>query len=452
MGMCISAPQGLIPDSDGNEESYNKRFLETATILGEGEFGQVKLVQDTLSHQEAACKVLRKGVVFKDNVLYSPLKPEILKGEVEMLRTLANQSYILKLIAVYESQRNIYIVTECCNGGDMNEWVSQLPDDLLIPDVQRVARQLFQAVCHCDEHNILHRDIKPANIMFRTESRDGELRLIDFGSGCKDATRGQKHQTFAGTAFYIAPEVFQGDYTALADVWSAAVTLYVLVAGYPSEELQKTFNLLQKSQRDFRKLPGHDASLPDSYFAFLDSALKYFPAERPSSKELLSHDFLNPDKDQHKEIQIEGSVRRHSVFLDFIKFERSFTALLAALLSKNDLSALVAELDQQAEGNDPNHLNVVPVSEMKNALGQLHPIVLDTVNTKLPSHFDGFSYHTALLNEFIELNSKNELVDERASNRSLRGSFRGLRRRRNSMKRSSSIHGDVVKRSSIGGA
>lgn len=445
----MSAPQGLIADSDGGEESYNKRFLETTTILGEGEFGQVKLVQDTISHKDVACKILRKGVVFKDNILYTPLKPNILRGEVDILRTLATKSYILQLIAVYESHRNIYIVTECCNGGDMNEWVSRLPDDLLIPDVQRITRQLFEAVSHCDEHHILHRDIKPANIMFTTDSRDSDLRLIDFGSGCKDASHGQKHTTFAGSAFFIAPEVFQRDYTALADVWSAAVTLYVLVAGYPSEELQKAFNILQKSKRDLRQLPGHVASLPDSYIDFLDCALKYFAADRPAAKELLSHEFLKPDSDQHKAVQIEGSVRRHTVFLDFTKFERSFTALLAALLSKEELSALVKESSVGVDEKDQNHLNVVPVADIKAMIGKIHPIVLDTVNAKLPSHFDGFSYHTALLNEFLELNRRNELVDERASNRSLRGSFRGLRRRQTA-KRSSSIHGDVVKRNSDG--
>ena len=78
----------------GGEKEYQKRFLETKT-LGEGEFGVVKLVHD--QNEEAddktqanhlAVKYLRKGFIFKDNTLFSPLKKEMLQGEVEILRRL----------------------------------------------------------------------------------------------------------------------------------------------------------------------------------------------------------------------------------------------------------------------------------------------------------------------------------------------------------------------------
>ena len=84
------------------------------------------------------------------------------------------------------------------------------------------------------------------NIMFCTTKKDSELRLIDFGSGTLDGSEGssespqdgtddvERHHTFAGSAFYISPEMFQRTYTSKTDVWSAAATLYVLVAGYVS--------------------------------------------------------------------------------------------------------------------------------------------------------------------------------------------------------------------------
>lgn len=74
--------------------------------------------------------------------------------------------------------------------------------------------------------------------MFCTNKRDSELRLIDFGSGTLDNNGSpqqndvDEHHTFAGSAFYISPEMFQKMYTTKTDVWSAGATLYVLVAGY----------------------------------------------------------------------------------------------------------------------------------------------------------------------------------------------------------------------------
>ena len=52
------------------------------------------------------------------------------------------------------------------------------------------------------------------------------------------------HSTFAGSAFYISPEMYQPTYTDKTDVWSVGATLYVLVAGYPADKLQKAFNIV----------------------------------------------------------------------------------------------------------------------------------------------------------------------------------------------------------------
>ena len=96
--------------------------------------------------------------------------------------------------------------------------------------------------------------------MFCDPTPGAQLRLIDFGSGCMDLVAPQpedRHSTFAGTAFYVSPEMFQRTYTTKTDVWSCGVTLYVLVAGYPAENLQTAFDILQKSKgRDLRRLPG----------------------------------------------------------------------------------------------------------------------------------------------------------------------------------------------------
>ena len=44
--------------------------------------------------------------------------------------------------------------------------------------------------------------------------------------------------------------MFQKKYTTKTDVFSVGVVLYVLVAGYPSTQLQEAFNKIQKFKRD----------------------------------------------------------------------------------------------------------------------------------------------------------------------------------------------------------
>jgi serine/threonine protein kinase len=172
MGACLSAgaPAHILEQTDGGEEAYHSRYLEDQ-VLGEGEFGVVKMVHDisssssgkdaSSSPEPLACKVLRKGAVFKDNTLYSPIKPHVLRSEVEILRTLAGNKHCLKMVAIYETPRYLYMVTEYLGGGMMMEYVSKLQEDLRTDDVSRIAFQLLSAVDHCAKHHVIHRDIKP---------------------------------------------------------------------------------------------------------------------------------------------------------------------------------------------------------------------------------------------------------------------------------------------------
>jgi serine/threonine protein kinase len=53
----------------GDEQAYRQRFVDDK-VLGEGEFGLVKMVRDTVTTEFAACKVLRKGAVFKNKYVF----------------------------------------------------------------------------------------------------------------------------------------------------------------------------------------------------------------------------------------------------------------------------------------------------------------------------------------------------------------------------------------------
>jgi hypothetical protein len=71
MGNCLAGGPGtamIIEEPDGDEKAFHDRYIEDR-VLGEGEFGVVRLVLDMREKDESkntmACKVLRKGVVFK---------------------------------------------------------------------------------------------------------------------------------------------------------------------------------------------------------------------------------------------------------------------------------------------------------------------------------------------------------------------------------------------------
>lgn len=88
--------------------------------------------------------------------------------------------------------------------------------------------QLFSAINHCHANGVIHRDIKHENIMITDTN---QIRLIDFGLSRIKPKKLLIHER-VGTAFYMAPEVLNGNYNEKADLWSLGVLLYTLVCGY----------------------------------------------------------------------------------------------------------------------------------------------------------------------------------------------------------------------------
>ena len=421
MGACVSVATGgggdfIVDNPDGDKKDFHERFIEEE-VLGQGEFGVVKQVRELsggASQQPLACKTLRKGIVFKDNQLFAPLPPLMLRGEIEMLRALQISSafktnssknvkghnFCLQLHSVYESSKDILVITELCQGGEMLEYVAKQETDLRTEDISRIAYQLLAAVDHCAQRKIIHRDIKPQNVMFVDASPTSPLRLIDFGAGTldtefmaslKNATNGEtksdlsqlgRHTTYAGTAFYNSPEMYQKRYTQKTDIFSVGVTLYVVTAGYPSDQLQKAFNVLQNSKiRDLQKqLPNIPQNMPESFYDMLDNLLCYQPKNRKTAAEMLSHPFVTFHQDllqaaaatddstntsadtkpstmlRRQSVTIQGSLDRHNKMLLYKSFERSLTTLLATVLSNADLVLLVNILKHSADdGDGTNH-------------------------------------------------------------------------------------------------
>eukprot|EP00980_Cylindrotheca_fusiformis_P028254 scaffold22589_cov138-Cylindrotheca_fusiformis.AAC.17 len=431
MGPCLSTEQSekVLSKCDGDLAAYKMRYKE-GRLLGEGSFGVVNLVHDKSNAKVVyACKALKKGAVWKDDVLYPPIPPEVLRTEVTILQTLNGEHFCLKLEAVYEAPDDIFMICECCAGGEMMEYVAQQPKDLRTEDISRISYQLLDAVNHCDVHNIIHRDLKPENTMFTTLDRGAELRLIDFGLSTNVVVDGV-HTTYSGTPFYNSPEMFQNKYTSKTDVWSAGVTLYVLVAGYPSEALQKAFNiLLDPKRKDLKGLPNMPDSMPNSYYEMLDGLLVHNWKKRKSAGDMLDQDFVRFHKDLEAEVRnqpielpppvessrklrmkrtssfaLPGTVERHSVFLDFKSYERSLTTVLATMLERTELHLLTALLDERVEEQLANpQLRVIKVWELKEIVEEeiQSSKCMTVINSmKNSSSYDNFSYHTNLCKVF----------------------------------------------------
>lgn len=196
---------------------------EMKQILGEGSFGQVKLVVHKKTKMERAVKIIKKNEVKKED------KKQMMM-EVAILKSLDHPN-IIKIFDMYEDDTNIYLVIEYCSGGELFDRIQKI-NCFSEREAAKYIKQLLSAIAYLHGKNIVHRDLKAENLLFENDSDEANMKLIDFGVSCS-AVKGKKLKETLGTPYYIAPEVLLQNYDEKCDVWSCGVILYILLCGYP---------------------------------------------------------------------------------------------------------------------------------------------------------------------------------------------------------------------------
>jgi len=200
----------------------NYRISADTKVLGAGAFGKVFLSESIANPAfKVAIKVLNKSKL--GNQIDS------IKEEVSILQKLDHPN-IVKYYETYIDTKYLYLVMEYCPGGELFEKIASQKDQLFNEsEACVIMEKLLRAINHCHANNIVHRDIKPENIMI---GGDNELKIIDFGLSKRSKDKNATLSTIAGTPYYMAPEVLEGEYNYKCDIWSLGVLMYVLVSGY----------------------------------------------------------------------------------------------------------------------------------------------------------------------------------------------------------------------------
>eukprot|EP00529_Nitzschia_sp_RCC80_P007402 CAMPEP_0113476750 /NCGR_PEP_ID=MMETSP0014_2-20120614/19836_1 /TAXON_ID=2857 /ORGANISM="Nitzschia sp." /LENGTH=1341 /DNA_ID=CAMNT_0000369789 /DNA_START=297 /DNA_END=4322 /DNA_ORIENTATION=- /assembly_acc=CAM_ASM_000159 len=209
-------------------------------------------------------------------------------------------SSFVKITGIFESSNNLVIELELLDGFpciDLFDFISS-KGVLEENEAALVMHDTLSCLESMNRVGLAHRDVKPANILMVDQGEDTiSVKLADFGmSTFVDVVDGTVLGR-CGTPGYAAPEILRAgprsSYSGMCDVFSAGVTLYVMLSGFEPFYGETEKELREANKEAVIEFPDSDwASVSPEAIDLLRKMLQPDPRDRISAKEALQHEWI----------------------------------------------------------------------------------------------------------------------------------------------------------------
>ena len=242
-------------ESKNNFCFQTARFDEDYVIiktLCEGEMGTVYLC---MKFQDKKTYVVKKTNFFSRKFDYYNMKSflENLEENKNDPGSQFIQKYIdfwiedIQTINSKTSNRNMYIVTDYCMGGDLKEYMNKIKnlnyDRTFYWDI---IFQMIYSVAFLHKLGYVHFDIKPSNFLIK---EDGQLLLSDFCLAIKEKDIiNYTSEDFEGDSMFISPELFYKDrdiITKKSDIFSLGLSILQILTNIDLPKNGLTWQLIR---------------------------------------------------------------------------------------------------------------------------------------------------------------------------------------------------------------
>jgi serine/threonine protein kinase len=267
--LFASKPKGALKPID-----IRKRF-DLIGRTGQGSMSKVWRARDRSLGRTVCLKLLDKEKTAKFEARFPGInKPK--EGAICM--TLRHKNIVQTYEYGLSTEGEYFLVMELIEGMGLNFLVETQSDQLKGNRANYLA-QVAEAIDYLHKQLYLHRDICPRNVMV---TRDGQVKLIDFGLTIPYRPEFCKPGNRTGTPNYLAPELIRRVATDhRVDLFALGVTAYeVYTNALPWEKtmsLQTLLSHMNSRGKDPRELR---PDLDDQVAEFLLKAIEREPSER----------------------------------------------------------------------------------------------------------------------------------------------------------------------------
>jgi len=272
--------------------------------IGQGLYASVYAAQRrTTSSDHVALKIFDKNHFWR-LVVKGRERSDTLVREASVQATLTAKcgkvTSFVRIRGFFETSDHVVLELELLDGADLFQYISS-KNVLSEPKAAHILRDILQALEAMNRIGLAHRDIKPANVLMCQNKSDGEQRQLvkvcDFGMATFVDVDGHVRGR-CGTPGYVAPEIFtagvHGGYGNKVDVFSAGVTLYVMLCGYEPFYGETDAELVDANRKSVIEFPAQDWN-GVSHLArdLVQQMLEPDPKKRPDAKTCLKHPWLD---------------------------------------------------------------------------------------------------------------------------------------------------------------